>query len=191
MKIAPLDLRQARFSAAVRGFNRAEVASFLSEAAADYEQALRDTDRLRQEVGTLQAELEEHRRREATLRDTRLTAQRVSAEACESAKPEVQLIGRDAGGRADELTRKAGARCQDVEREITNLRWKRTDVAASIEGSIVALRHALESVKQHDRDRLQDDTRRQHQPGSDTRLTGTERPAPRPVITTGESRPSA
>ena len=191
MKIAPLDLRRARFGSSVRGFNRTEVVSFLNEAADGYEKALRDAARLRREVDTLQHRLEEHRRREATLRDTRLTVQRVSAEARESAKPEVQLIGRDAGGRADELTRKAGARCQDVEREITTLRWKRTDVAASIEGSIVALRHALESVKQHDRDRLQDDTRRQHQPGSDTTLTGTERPAPRPVITTGESRPSA
>ena len=152
MKIAPLDLRRARFGSSVRGFNRTEVVSFLNEAADGYEQALRDAARLRREVDTLQHRLEEHRRREATLRDTRLTAQRVSAEARESAKPEV---------------------------------------AASIEGSIVALRHALESVKQHDRDRLQDDTRRQHQPGSDTRLTGTERPAPRPVITTDESRPSA
>ena len=193
MKIAPLDLRQARFSAAVRGFNRAEVASFLIEAAADYEQALRDTDRLRQEVGTLPAELEEHRRREATLRDTLLTAQRVSVsvEVRESAKQEAQLIVREARGRADELTRTAGAQCQDVEREIANLRRKRTDVEASIEGSIVALRHALESVKQQDRDRLQDDKVRRHEPRSNAGRTGTVCPAPSPVITTAESQPSA
>ena len=181
MKIAPLDFRQVRFGSAVRGFNRAEVASFLNEATDDYGQAIRDTDRLRQEVGTLQGELEEHRQREATLRDTLLTAQRVSAEVRESAKQEAQLIVQEARGRADELTRTAGAQCQDVEREITNLRRKRTDVEASIEGSIVALRHALESVKQQDRDRLQSDARR----------TGTVRPVPRPVITTAESRPSA
>ena len=191
MKIAPLDFRQVRFGSAVWGFNRAEVTSFLNEAAVDYEQALRDTDRLRQEVGTLQAELEEHRRREATLRDTLLTAQRVSVEVRENAKQEAQLIVREARGRADELTRTAGAQCQDVEREITNLRRKRTDVEASIEGSIVALRHALDSVKQQDRDRLQDDKIRQHHPRSDAGRTGTVGPAPRPVITTAESRPSA
>ncbi len=191
MKIAPLDFRQVRFGSAVRGFNRAEVASFLSEAAADYEQAIRDADRLRQEVGTLQNQLEEHRQREATLRDTLLTAQRVSAQVQESAKREAQLIVREARGQADEMTRTAGAQCQDVEREITNLRRKRTDVEASIEGSIVALRHALESVKQQDRDRLQGDKVRQHHPRSDAGRTGTVGPAPRPVITTAESRPSA
>jgi hypothetical protein len=89
------------------------------------------------------------------------------------------------------LTRNTGSECQDVEREITNLRRKRTDVEASIEGSIVALRHALESVKQQDRDRLPDDTIRQHLPRSDARRAGKKRPAPRPVITVAESRPSA
>ena len=191
MKIAPLDLRRARFGSAVRGFNRTEVASFLNEVADGYEQAIREADRLRQEVGTLQNQLEEHRQREATLRDTLLTAQRVSAEMRESAKQKAELIVREARGQADELTRKAGAQCQDVEREITNLRRKRTDVEASIEGSIVALRHALESVKQQDRDRLQDDKIRQHHPRSDARRTGTVRPVPRPVITTAKSRPSS
>jgi cell division initiation protein len=176
---------------AVRGFNRAEVASFLNEAADDYEQALRDTDRLRQEVGTLESQLGEHRQREAALRDTLLTVQRVSAEVRENAKQEAQLIVREARGRASELTRNAGAEVQDVEREIANLRRKRTDVEASIEGSFVALRHALESVKQQDQDRLPDDTIRQHTPRSDVRRAGKKRPAPRPVITAAESRPSA
>ena len=181
MKIAPLDLRRARFGAAVRGFNRAEVTSFLNEDADDYEQANRDTDRLRQEVATLQSQLDEHRQRETTLRDTLLTAQRVSTEVRESAKKEAELIVREARGRADELTRKAGAQRQDVEREIAKLRRKRTDVEASIEGSIVALRHALEAIKQQDRDQLQDDTIRLLHPRSDARQTGTARSAPRPV----------
>ena len=114
MNIAPLDLRRARFSSAVREFNRPEVVSFLNEAANGYEQALRDTDRLRQELGTVQQQLEEHRKREATLRDTLLTAQRVSAEVRESATREAELFVREARGRADELTRKAGERYQDV-----------------------------------------------------------------------------
>ena len=191
MKIAPLDLRRARFGSAVRGFNRAEVVSFLNEAADGYEQAIRGTDRLRQEVGALQKQLEEHRQREATLRDTLLTAQRVSAEVRESAKQEALLIVREARGRADELVRKAGARCQEVEREITDLRRKRTDAEASIEGSIATLRHALEFVKQQDRDRRPDEKIRQHQPRSFDRGAGTVRPASRPVVEAAESHPSA
>ena len=91
MKIAPLDLRRAKFGAAVRGFNRGEVTSFLSEAADGFERAIRHTDRMRQELDTLQSQLDEHREREATLRDTLLTAQRLAADVHESAKQEARV----------------------------------------------------------------------------------------------------
>ena len=191
MKIAPLDLRRARFGSAVRGFDRPEVLRFLEEVADGYEGALRDTDRLRQEVGALQAQLAEHRQCEATLRDTLLTTQRVSAEMRESAQQEAQLIVREARGRADELTRNAAAQCQDVEREITDLRRKRTDVEATIEGSIAALRHALDFVQQQDRERCQDDKIRQDLPQPNDRGAVMVRPAPHPVIAAVESQPSA
>jgi DivIVA domain-containing protein len=50
MRVAPLDLRQQRFKTAVRGFDKTEVVAFLTEAADDYEHALREIDRLRQDV---------------------------------------------------------------------------------------------------------------------------------------------
>ena len=194
MKIAPLDLRRARFGSAVRGFNRAEVSGFLNEAADGYEQAIRDTDRLQQEVGTLQQQLEEHRQREATLRDTLLTAQRVSAEVRQSAKQEAQLIVREARGRASDVVREARARCEDAQREVTQLQRKRADVEGSLEGSIAALRHALDFVKQQDRDRHatdrdrpQTDKVRPHHPKtSDGRGAAVQR-SPHPVITAVES----
>ena len=50
MNVSPLDLRQAKFNTALRGFDKIEVTSFLMAAADDYEQALRETDKLRQDV---------------------------------------------------------------------------------------------------------------------------------------------
>ena len=191
MKIAPLDLRRARFGSAVLGFSRAEAVSFVNMAADGYEQAIRDADRLRQQVNTLQKQLEEHRQREATSRGTLRTAQRVSAEVRESAKQEAQLIVREARSQADELVRKAGARCQDVKREIADLRRKRTDVEASLEGSIAVLRHALEGVNRQDSDRPQEDKTRPHHPRPSHRGTGTVQPAPHPVITSVRSQPLA
>ena len=125
------------------------------------------------------------------MRDTLLTAQRISAELRTSAKQEAQLIVQEARGRADELIRKAGGRCQDVEREITALRLKRSDVEVSLEGSIATLRHALEFVKQQNRDQRPDDTIRQQHPQLSVRESGTDLPAPRPVIAVLESQSSA
>ncbi len=55
MKVTPLDLRQQRFKTAIRGFDRAEVTAFLSEAADDFEQILREQERLRQEIMRVEA----------------------------------------------------------------------------------------------------------------------------------------
>ena len=75
MNVSPLDLRQQRFRKRVRGFDRVEVTSLLHAVADDYEAALRETDRLRQDVARLEAMLNEHREHERNLRNTLLTAQ--------------------------------------------------------------------------------------------------------------------
>ena len=77
MRVSPLDLRQHRFKTALRGFDKTEVVALLTEAADDFEHALREMDRLRQDVNRLESLLREHRERETSLRNTLLTAQRL------------------------------------------------------------------------------------------------------------------
>src|SRR6266436_5008928 len=67
MNVSPLDLRQQRFRAAFRGFDRIEVTSFLAAVADDYEQALRETDRLKQDLSSMEAALNEHREHDKNL----------------------------------------------------------------------------------------------------------------------------
>ena len=76
MNVSPLDLRQQHFQTSFRGFNRVEVTSFLQAVADDYEQALRETDRLRQDLSRTEAILNEHREHEKTLKTTLLAAQK-------------------------------------------------------------------------------------------------------------------
>jgi DivIVA domain-containing protein len=61
MRVSPLDVRQQRFKKVLRGYDRAEVVAFLTEAADDYEQALLEIDKLREDVKRLEALLCEHR----------------------------------------------------------------------------------------------------------------------------------
>ena len=96
MKIAPLDLRQPRFRSTFRGFDRNEVVSFLAEAADDYERALRELDRQRQDLAQMETLLSEHREREANLRNTLLTAQKLADEVRENAQQEARVIVREA-----------------------------------------------------------------------------------------------
>ena len=150
MKVTPLDLRQQRFQTVMRGYDRGEVQAFLLEAADDYENALRENDKLHQEVAKLDAVLGEHRGQERNLRNTLLTAQKLADEIREHAQAEAALITREAEGRADLLLQKAQARLEDVQREIDGLRMKRREVENDVESLIRTLTSTLEFIRDQD-----------------------------------------
>jgi cell division initiation protein len=147
MNVSPLDLRQQRFRKAFRGFDPVEVTAFLVAVADDYEQALRETDRLRQELMRTEAVLNENREHEKNLQSTLMTAQKLSDEIKANAEHEAKRIVREAEGHSDLLLEKTQARLEDIQREIDGLKLKRKDVEVSIESSISTLRNTLEFVR--------------------------------------------
>ena len=150
MNISPLDLRQQRFRRAVRGFDPVEVTSLLTAVADDYEQALRETDKLRTELTRMEALLNEHREHEKSLRNTLMTAQRLADEIKEHADQEAKRVVREAEARADLLLQKSAIRLEDVQREIDGLKLKRREVETSIEATIQTLRNTLDYVRERD-----------------------------------------
>src|SRR5204862_1708986 len=72
MNVSPLDLRQQKFNKSFRGFDPVEVTAFMMAVAEDYEQALREADRLRTDLTRLEAVLNEHREHERNLKRTLL-----------------------------------------------------------------------------------------------------------------------
>src|SRR5438046_529054 len=147
MNVSPLDLRQQRFRSAFRGFDKVEVTSFLAAVADDYEQALRETDRLRQDLTRMEAVLNEHREAERNLRNTLMTAQKLADDIKANAEEEARRIIRDAEGRSDLLLQKTESRLEDVQREIDGLKLKRKDVETTIEATIQTLRNTLDYVR--------------------------------------------
>lgn len=150
MNVSPLDLRQLRFKISFRGFDRAEVLALIAEVADDYENALRDADRLRQEVVKMEALLAQHREHERDLRNTLLTAQRVSEDIRSNADAHARQIVREAEGRSDLLLQKTQARLEDVQREIDGMKLKRREVETTLESTIATLRSTLEFVREQE-----------------------------------------
>ena len=150
MRIAPLDLRQHKFKPAFRGFDKTDVVAFLTEAADDYEHALREIDRLRSDLSRMESLLADHRERETTLRATLTTAQRLADDMKEAAHAEAKMIVREAQGRADLLLQKAQGRLEEIEREINEMKLRRKDVEGTLESAIQSLYHALEFIREQD-----------------------------------------
>jgi len=132
MNVSPLDLRQQRFGTSFRGFDRLEVTAFLSAVADDYEQALRETDRMRQDMMKMEVIINEHREHERTLKTTLITAQKLADEIKAHAEHEAQRILREAEGRTELLLHKGQTRLDETQREIDALKLKRKEVETSL-----------------------------------------------------------
>ena len=165
-RVTPIDMRQARFATSMRGFDKPEVTSFLESAASDYEQALRENERLRQQIATLEASLSQHRELESSLKSTLISAQKVADDMKESAQQEAARIVREAEGKVELMMQKAQARVEDVVRDIDGLKLKRREIQNSMEGAIAALQTTLKFIQE------------QEQRERDTRLAALPGPAP-------------
>ncbi len=182
MKVTPLDLSQQRFSTVMRGYDRGEVQAFLLSVADDYENALRENDKLRQEVAKLEAVLAEHRGQERNLRNTLLTAQKHADDIKEHAQAEASLIVREAEGQRDLILQKAQARLEDVQREIEGLRMKRREVENDIESLIRTLNSTLEFIRDQDA-RAREDRVLLHRPrAQEVPSTGAPHIAPQAIV---------
>ncbi len=147
VSVTPIDLRQPHFRSRLNGFDKAEVAAFLIAIADDYEHTLREVDYLRQELATMEPILKEHREGEKTLRNTLLTAQRLSDDMKEQAEREGQRIVHEAEDRAASLLEQTQLRLDEMQRDIDFLALKRREIEATLEASIDTLRTTLECVR--------------------------------------------
>lgn len=136
MKILPMDIQRQSFGQKFRGFDREEVRGYLTIVAEEVASIQGERDRLDHEIQSLKAALEEHRQREVILKNTLLTAQRVSEEIKENARKQAENIVKEAELQGDRLIELAQSRAHEVERSILDLRgWRsslRTDIRAFV-----------------------------------------------------------
>ena len=154
--VTPLDMRQARFTTAIRGFDKADVTTFLQEAAEGFDLALRENERLRMEIVRLEASLNQFRELEGSLKTTLMSAQKIADDMRDNAHKEAERIVREAEGRADLLMQRTQAKTEDIEREIDGLRIKRREAETNVEATIAALHNTLDFIREQDRRERED-----------------------------------
>ncbi len=147
LKVTPLDLRQLKLTTSMRGFDKSEVTSLMREAADGYEQALRENERLRQEIARLEGALGQFRELEGSMKATLMSAQKVADDMRENAAQEAARIIREAEGRAELQLQRAQSRIEDAQREIEGLKLKRHEAETGIESLIATLHYTLDFIK--------------------------------------------
>ncbi|HEY7510394.1 MAG TPA: DivIVA domain-containing protein [Vicinamibacteria bacterium] len=144
MKISPMDIQRQEFAHNWRGYDREEVRTYLNIVAEEVAALQRERDSLDQQVQNMQGLLDEHRQREAILKNTLLTAQRVSEEIKEVARKQSESMVKEAEMQADRLVELAQTRAHEVERGILDLRAHRSGLRTDIRSFITRLTHLLD-----------------------------------------------
>jgi cell division initiation protein len=125
MKINPMEIQRQTFAVKWRGFDRDEVRTYLAFVAEEVSALQRERDSINQELGSIKAVVEDYRHRETILKNTLLTAQRMSEEIRENARRHAEGIVKESEIQADRLLERAQARSREVERDLLDLRVQR------------------------------------------------------------------
>jgi cell division initiation protein len=104
----------------------------------------RERDDLARQLQHLKLLLDEHRERETILKNTLLTAQKVSEDIRDNARKQSETVVREAEMQADRLVELAQSRAHEVERSILDLRTHRTSLRTDIRALLTRLTHLLD-----------------------------------------------
>src|SRR5438552_7431588 len=144
MKISPMDIQRQTFGQRFRGLDPDEVRAYLNIVAEEVAALQMERDRLDQELQSLRSLIDEHRQRETILKNTLLTAQRVSEEIRDNARKEAETTVKEAEMQADRLVELAQGRAHEVERGILDLRAHRSALRTDVRAPITRLSHLLD-----------------------------------------------
>jgi cell division initiation protein len=143
MNLTPLEIQKQTFSRSLKGFNLDEVRGYLHLVAEEIERLVRDVDRLSRENAMLREDLEDHSQREQILKDTLMSAQKVSEEVRANARKEAEMIVKDAELLSERLVNQAMTRVADLEKAIQDLKIERTSARNKLQGTISTVQQLL------------------------------------------------
>jgi cell division initiation protein len=144
MKLTPLDVQQQQFRRELRGFERREVQSFLDLVSQQMGELVRESTELKLELRRSQHEIEEHRDREATLREAMLTAQRAIEDMRDQARREAEVVVSEAEVRAEKIIHNAHARVTKILEEVGELKRQRARAVEELRGILNTHQKLLE-----------------------------------------------
>ena len=134
METSPLDITQREFTRKMRGYDPEEVRTFQEQIAEEMTRLVQQGNDQAALIQRLDAQVKGYQEREDALRNTLVTAQKMTEEIKGNAKREADLIMKEAELRAEKLLDQAHQKLAQVQAEIAELRRQRELFAAKLRG---------------------------------------------------------
>ena len=138
MDLTPLDVRKKKddFKRAMRGYDPAQVDSFLDIVADRFEQLVGDHRSLTERVEVLREQLESYRQREKALNEALLAAQELREEARSQAERDAAIRLREAETHAEAILLDADQAIRHSQRRIDDVYARRSQLLRSLRGLV-------------------------------------------------------
>ncbi|HYL80903.1 MAG TPA: DivIVA domain-containing protein [Candidatus Acidoferrum sp.] len=134
MEFSPLEITQREFGRTFRGLDPEEVQTFLEQIAEEMTRLLQEnTDRAAQ-IQRLEGQLRVYQEREDSLRNTLVTAQKMTEEIKSNAKREADLLVRETELKAERILEDAHRKLGQVQAEIAEFKRQRDLFASKLRG---------------------------------------------------------
>jgi len=159
VRITPLDIQQKQYKRAFRGLDPQDVAQFLEIVRAEFEDLVKENNSLKDELRRRQADIDDYREREKTLKDTMMTAQKISEDIKVNAKKDAELVFSEAQLQADKIIQGAHARLVSVVEEINELKRQRSSYESGLKSLLESHRKLLEVTVEASADQAKRDER--------------------------------
>lgn len=150
MAVNRIDLLNHTFSRSMRGYSTEEVDSFLQDVADTQARMSDERVRLINHINALEARLQEHSEREASMRDALVASRRMGEEMKAVAHKEAQVILDAAQTKAENLTNQANLRLARILDEISEARKLKAQFEFSVRSVIESHLKLLEMSAQED-----------------------------------------
>ena len=141
MRITPLDVRNHAFPRRLSGYDREEVDNFLRVVSEDYEAALRELQKVREEVTRLEQRVQELVGKETLLQETLTTAQHLSEDLKQTAMKEAEMMVSEAEIQGEKVLDAAHRRAARLAEDLREMKLLRSRVATALRA---ALEHHLQ-----------------------------------------------
>lgn len=147
MRLTPIQIRKQEFARKVRGFDVEEVEAFLTTAANDFEEILKENMDLRAQKTALMEELQNYKKLEDSLRSLVTQAERAAAESTETMKKTARIVEREAEAKAQQLLNEAKGELSRAKAKLDDVKNLRETILKTIRTILTAQLDMLGSLE--------------------------------------------
>lgn len=150
MKLTALEIKQQQFEKSLRGYDTAEVNSFLNLIASEWEHLTGKVRELETQVDKMNDKLKHYERVEEALHETLQTAKNSAEERLAGARKEAENIKKEAELEAESIIQDAHSQRREMRQHIIQLIDKRNEIVRSISSYLENTKKGLDQFNTQD-----------------------------------------